>query len=90
MLMSPAIAIQRMRFLGRQFRGFAKKPTSGAPLVTFEKTTVYPLGEMVTPYFKDLTWRINESETWAVVGPSSSGKRILLEVHHTMFIPIDG
>jgi len=78
-----------MRLLGRQFSAFAKNPTSGAPLVTFEKTAVYPLGETVTPYFKELTWRINESETWAVVGPSSSSRRVLLEVHHTVVPPID-
>jgi ABC-type molybdenum transport system ATPase subunit/photorepair protein PhrA len=69
-----------MRILERQFSAIAKKPGNGVPLVTFERTAVYPLGETVTPFFKDLTWRINESETWAVVGPSSSSRRVLIEV----------
>jgi ABC-type molybdenum transport system ATPase subunit/photorepair protein PhrA len=69
-----------MRFLGRQFSAIAKKPANGVPLITFERAAVYPLGETITPFFKDFTWRINESETWAVVGPSSSSRRVLLEV----------
>jgi ABC-type molybdenum transport system ATPase subunit/photorepair protein PhrA len=69
-----------MRFLGRQFSAIAKTPGNGVPLVAFERTTVYPLGETIAPFFKDLTWRINESETWAVVGPSSSSRRVLIEV----------
>jgi len=41
---------------------------------------VYPLGDTQSPYFTDLNWEIREKETWAVVGPSTSGRRVLLEV----------
>jgi ABC-type molybdenum transport system ATPase subunit/photorepair protein PhrA len=68
-----------MKLLVRQFSSTAKS-TPGAPLITFDKATIYPLGEIVSPYFTDLTWNLHESETWAVVGPSSSGRRVLLEV----------
>jgi len=68
-----------MRSVIRQFSSIPKgKP--GAPLITFDKATIYPLGETVSPYFTNLTWKIHESETWAVIGPSSSGRRVLLEV----------
>jgi ABC-type molybdenum transport system ATPase subunit/photorepair protein PhrA len=56
------------------------KRATGAPLISMENATIYPLGETITPFFSDLTWRINEGETWAVVGASSSGRRVLFEV----------
>jgi ABC-type molybdenum transport system ATPase subunit/photorepair protein PhrA len=73
----------KMRLL-RQFSSIPKG-TTGAPLITFNNATIYPLGETVSPYFTNLTWKLHESETWAVVGPSSSGRRVLLEV----FVPLD-
>jgi len=66
-----------MRLL-RQFSSIRKRSVS--PLITFENATIYPLGENVSPYFTDLNWKIHEDETWAVVGPSGSGRRVLLEV----------
>ena len=68
----------KTRLLVRKFSSIAKG-TTGAPLITFDKATIYPLGETVSPYFSNLTWKIHESETWAVIGPSSSGRRVLLE-----------
>ena len=53
-----------------------------APLIIFENASIYPLGETARPYFKDLNWVIHEQETWAVIGPASSGRRVLLEVCH--------
>jgi ABC-type molybdenum transport system ATPase subunit/photorepair protein PhrA len=64
----------------RQFSSIARKLPGKTPLITFENATVYPLGETVSPYFQNLTWRINEGESWAVVGPSSPGRKVLLEV----------
>jgi ABC-type multidrug transport system fused ATPase/permease subunit len=52
------------------------------PIIEITNASIYPLGETSRPYFTNLTWRIHESETWAVVGPSSSGRRVLLEVNH--------
>ena len=66
-----------MRLL-RQFSSIPKG--SGSPLITFENATIYPLGEIASPYFTDLNWKIREGETWAVVGPSGSGRQVLLEV----------
>jgi ABC-type molybdenum transport system ATPase subunit/photorepair protein PhrA len=66
-----------MRLL-RQFSSIPKG--SGSPLITFENATIYPLGEIASPYFTDLNWKIHEGETWAVVGPSGSGRQVLLEV----------
>jgi hypothetical protein len=67
-----------MRLL-RQFSALSRA-SSGAPIIEISNASIYPLGETTSPYFTDLTWRIHESETWAVVGPSSSGRRVLLEV----------
>ena len=70
--------IMPMRTL-RQFSSISKQ-ASGAPLITFDKASVYPFGETVSPYFTNLTWHIREGQTWAVVGPSTPGRRVLLEV----------
>ena len=74
--------VPEMRAIARQFSSISKRKP-GVPLITFDKATIYPLGETVSPYFTDLTWKIREFETWAVVGPSSSGRRVLLEVPPT-------
>ena len=58
--------------------------SAGAPLVTFENAKIYALGETSSPYFRDLTWNINENETWAVLGPSR-GRKVLLEVFKSQF-----
>jgi ABC-type molybdenum transport system ATPase subunit/photorepair protein PhrA len=68
----------RFGFL-RQLSSISK--SNHSPLITIDNATIYPLGETVNPYFKDITWRIHEHETWAIVGPSSSGRRVLLEVN---------
>src|SRR5262245_38116114 len=39
-------------------------------------TVVRPGGEVV---FRDLTWSIQEGETWAIIGPVGSGKTSLAE-----------
>jgi len=67
-----------MKFL-RQLSSTAKSLRSD-PLITIKGATVYPLGDTQSPYFTDLNWEIREKETWAVVGPSTSGRRVLLEV----------
>jgi molybdate transport system ATP-binding protein len=47
------------------------------PLVVFESATLQrPDGRTA---FRDLTWSINEGETWAVTGPIGSGKTALAE-----------
>jgi ABC-type molybdenum transport system ATPase subunit/photorepair protein PhrA len=71
-----------MRFI-RQFSSIPKKNAS--PLIQLNNTSIYPLGETEKPFFKNLTWHINEQETWAVVGPASSGRRVLLEVRRPHF-----
>jgi len=66
-----------MRFL-RQLSS-AARPLHPDPLISIRGATVYPLGDTQSPYFTDLNWEIRERETWAVVGPSTSGRRVLLE-----------
>jgi hypothetical protein len=68
-----------MRLL-RQFTSISRRPTL-EPLIVLDKATIYPLGETLSPCFHNLTWQICESETWAVIGPSLPGRRILLEVN---------
>jgi molybdate transport system ATP-binding protein len=49
-----------------------------APIFSLEDATVTrPGGEVV---FRDLNWIIREGETWAIIGPTGSGKTALTEV----------
>jgi molybdate transport system ATP-binding protein len=52
-------------------------PTSSEPLFIFDHATAVRVGGEVA--IRDLTWTVREGETWAIVGPTGSGKTALTE-----------
>ncbi len=52
-------------------------PTSSEPLFILDHTTAIRIGGEIA--IRDLTWTVCEGETWAITGPTGSGKTALTE-----------
>lgn len=61
----------------------ASEPLSSEPIVSIEKSAVYPLGTSAKtspPLLRDFRLVIKDGEAWAVVGTSGAGKDALIQV----------